>query len=97
MVKVKDTEQDGVSQHRPALSFPPCHVACGPNHGTGCIYGDKGKQSLEVYAKFWEPSVPGVALGRLIKYCPRAGVYDLPGDVLGGVGTPGSMSNDKQS
>ena len=31
------------------------------------------------------------------KYCPRAGVYDLPGDVLGGVGTPGSMSNDKQS
>ena len=45
----------------------------------------------------WEPSVPGVALGGLIKYCPRAGVYDLPGDVLGGVGTHGSMSNDKQS
>ena len=52
---------------------------------------------MEVYAKFWEASVPGVALGGLIKYCPRAGVYDLPGDVLGGVGTPGSMSNDKQS
>ena len=42
-------------------------------------------------------SVPGMGLGGLIKYCPRAGVYDLPGDVLGGVGTHGSMSNDKQS
>ena len=59
-------------------------------------YGDKGN-SLEVYAKFWEPSVPGVALGGLIKYCLRDGVYDLPGDVLGGMGTPGSMSSDKQS
>ena len=39
---------------------------------------------LEVYAKFWEPSVPGVALGGLITYCPQAGVYDLPGDILGG-------------
>ena len=51
---------------------------------------------MEVYAKFWEASVPGVALGGLIKYCPW-GVYDLPVDVLGGMGTPGSMSNDKQS
>ena len=94
---MKDTEQDGVGQRRPALSFPPCHVAYGPNHGAGCIYGDKGNRVWRFYAKFWEACVPGVALGGLIKYCPRAGVYDLPGDVLGGVGTPGSMSNDKQS
>ena len=34
---MEDTEQNGVSWSRSALSFPPCHVACRPNHGTGCI------------------------------------------------------------
>ena len=43
LLKVENTEQDGVIWRRPALSFPPCHVAYGPNHGTGCIYGDKNR------------------------------------------------------
>ena len=68
---MKDTEQDGVSWRRPALSFPPCHVAYRPNHGAGCIYGDKGNRVWRFYAKFWEACVPGVALGGLIKYCPE--------------------------
>ena len=61
MVKVKDTEQDGVSWHRPAFSFPPCHVASGPNHGTGCIYGDKGNRVW----RFMQSSGNQVSLGWL--------------------------------
>ena len=61
MVKVKDTEQDGVGRHRPALSFPPCHVAEGPNHGTGCIYGDKGNRGW----RFTQSSGKQASLGWL--------------------------------
>ena len=61
MVKVKDTEQDGVGQRRPALSLPPCHVAYGPNHGTSCIYGDKGNRVW----RFMKSSGNQVSLGWL--------------------------------
>ena len=61
VVKVKDTEQDGVGWRRPALSFPPCHVAYGPNHGTGCIYGDKENRVW----RFTQSSGNQESLGRL--------------------------------
>lgn len=58
--------------------------------------GSLPREVLEAYPELGESRVFGVDLGSLGKYCPRAGVCDLPSKIARGVGTPGSMGDNRR-
>ena len=58
---MKDTEQDGAGRRRPALSFPPCHVAYGPIMGPAVFMVTRGTE----FGGFMLSSGKHVSLGWL--------------------------------